>query len=347
MSEIPETLQDISADWLSQVLSADVAEVTVVDAHEGTTGRGELNVCYASPTTLPEALFVKLPPTDEMQRAFVVSSGMGLRESRFYQQLAAEVPLRTPRCFHADTNPSGERYIMLLESLTNTGCTFRNANLHYSRAYLESMMKQFAALHAAYWDSPRFDVDLDWIEPPPQHPIAVTLVEQALSEHGAKQPPVFRALAETYLEHTNAVHALWNDGGVPTLVHGDAHDGNLFMDGATPGFLDWALAARAPAMRDVGYFLAATLLPEDRQAWLGPLLDGYRGHLLERGVDAPSPSVLREQMRWHAAYVWVGTAVTLAMGDAWQPVEYVQSTLDKLHHTLAAEQCVESLIAAL
>ena len=40
---------------------------------------------------------------------------------------------------------------------------------------------------------------------------------------------------------------------------------------------------------------------------------------------------LWQQYQWHAAYVWVGAAVTLAMGDAWQPVSYVKASLERLH----------------
>jgi hypothetical protein len=69
--------------------------------------------------------------------------------------------------------------------------------------------------------------------------------------------------------------------------------------------------------------------------------------LLAAGVAPPSGDELREQLRWHAVYVWVGTAVTLAMGDAWQPVEYVQATLARLHDTLDAENCAAALRAAL
>jgi hypothetical protein len=342
---IPRELSAISADWLSSVLDVDISSVAVADAHEGTTGRGVLSLDAAPDAGLPSSLFIKLPPGDETQRAFVVSSGMGRREALFYQQLAGEVPVRVPRCYHADTDDPGEHYIMLLEPLLESGCTFRNASTRYSLEYLEAMMAQFALLHAAYWDTPRFDTDLAWLEPPRQHPIGASLVEKALSTHGAAQPPVFRELAELYLSQTDAVHALWNRG-VPTLVHGDAHDGNLFMDGDTPGFLDWALVARAPAMRDVGYFLAATLRPEDRGHLL-PLVDSYRDGLLAAGVTPPSQRDLQEQFRWHAVYVWVGTVVTLAMGDAWQPADYIQATLARLQDTLAAEGCAGALRAGL
>ena len=343
---IPGELGDISSEWLAHVLDTEVVAVRVVDAHTGTTGRGVLAVDYAQEVALPPRLFVKLPPADELQRAFVCSSGMGRREVLFYQQLSAQVPLRVPRCYHAATDDTGAEYIMLLEHLEDSGCTFRNASSRYSLDYIRQVLAAFARLHAAYWMSPRFDTDLDWVQPPLQHEIAISLVAQALEEHSDAMPAAFRDMGDLYLAEADAIHRLWNRGEA-TLIHGDVHDGNLFFDSDEPGFLDWALAARGPAMRDVGYFLAGTLSPEDQRAWASELLAYYREQLLVNGAPAPSAQELWRQYQWHAAYVWVGAAVTLAMGDAWQSVDYVKSSLQRLHAALDSLGSVEAIRSAL
>jgi aminoglycoside phosphotransferase (APT) family kinase protein len=338
---IPANLSEISSAWLGHVLDARVTAVRLVDAHDGTTGRGVIELEYDGAPQLPSRLFVKLPPADEMQRAFVCSSGMGRREALFYRQLAAEVPLRVPYCYHAASDDAGEEYIMLLEHLEDSGCTFRNATVRYSSAYIQQVLAAFARLHAAYWESPRFATDLAWVQPPVQHEIAVQLIAQALQQHSQTMPPVFRAMGELYLEHTDAIHQLWNRGDV-TLIHGDVHDGNLFFDGEQPGFLDWALVARGPAMRDVGYFLAGTLEPQDQRDWGRDMVAFYREQLLHHGAPAADIRAMWRQYQWHAAYVWVGATVTLAMGDAWQPVAYVKKTLERLH---AAMDTLDSVVA--
>ncbi len=346
MLQIPNSPDAISADWLSHVLDASITSVRVVDAHAGTTGRAVLELAHDRPADLPARLFVKLPPTDPMQQEFVRSTGMGLREVLFYQQLSTEVPLRVPRCYHADSDDRGEEYIMLLEHLEDSGCTFENASERYSLDYMRQVLAAFARLHSAYWASPRFTTDLAWVEPPLQHAIAVDLIAVALDKHGDTMPDVFRAMAELYLAEADAIHALWNRGEA-TLIHGDVHDANLFFSDGQPGFLDWALLARGPAMRDVGYFLAATLSPSDQQAWGRGLLDYYREQLVANGVSAPSIEELWQQYQWHAAYVWVGSTVTLAMGDAWQPMSYVLSSLEKLHAALDSLGSVEAIRSAL
>ncbi len=345
MLQIPKDLNSLSSDWLALVLDAPVIGFTVVDANSGTTGRAVLELQYADAVDLPRRLFVKLPPADDMQRAFVTSSGMGRREALFYERLAAELPVRVPRCYFAASDDAGETYIMLLEHLVDSGCTFNNASTRYSLEYIRQMLAAFARLHAGYWNSPRFASNLAWLQPPLQHEIALPLIAQALQVHAATMPSVFRDMGELYLTQADAIHRLWHRG-VPTLIHGDVHDANLFFDGEEPGFLDWALVARGPGMRDVGYFLAGTLTAQ-HQREAGALLAYYRAQLLALGTPAPSAQALWEQYQWHAAYVWVGAAVTLAMGDAWQPVNYVMASLERLHAAMESLGSVAAIRAAL
>ena len=332
MHTLPGRADEISAEWLSGILGLDVAAFRVEDAHDGTTGRALVSLEYVQGAG-PDSVFIKLPPADPAQQAFVVSSGMGLREAKFYRQLSAEVPVRVPACYHADWNDTGERYIMLLENLPDSGCTFRNASTRYSLDYVRSVMSEFASLHAAYWQSPRFVADLAWLEPPLQHPIAPSLISRGLENFAGDMPPIFQAIAELYLQHTDAVHRLWQEG-TPTLIHGDVHDGNLFWDSDRPGFLDWAVMARGPAMRDVGYFLAGTLTPEDQRLHYREVVEFYRSRLKASGISVPAMSELIEQYSLHAVYAWVGAVATLAMGDAWQASGYVKRSLERIHNAL-------------
>jgi aminoglycoside phosphotransferase (APT) family kinase protein len=179
-----------------------------------------------------------------------------------------------------------------------------------------------------------------------QHGIAKHLIALALEKHAANMPAVFKDMGDLYLAHTDAIHQLWLRGE-PTLIHGDVHDGNLFYDNGEPGFLDWAMVARAPAMRDVGYFLAGTLTPLDQRDHGRQMLSYYREQLLALGAPAPDMQELWQQYQWHAAYVWLGAAVTLAMGDAWQPVNYLRASMGRLHSALELLGSVDAIHAAL
>jgi len=52
-------------------------------------------------------------------------------------------------------------------------------------------------------------------------------IKLALDQFGAEMPPVFRRLAELYMERTLDVISLFSQGE-HTLIHGDSHIGNLF-----------------------------------------------------------------------------------------------------------------------
>lgn len=351
MTTLPQTLEDIKPAWLSAALSSsgqqvEVSHVSIANAHSGTTGRALINVSYAKDYKLPPQLFVKLPPDDPRQREFVVSTGMGRRETLFYRQLSADCGVRVPHCYFADCDEQGSHYIMLLENLTASGCTFRNASKHYSMDYVRSVINGFAALHGKFMDSPRFASDLTWVKTPMAHPMGPLLVDKALHRYRNEMPPVFSDLGELYVSRHEDIHTLWCRG-TPTVVHGDVHDGNLFADGDRAGFLDWALVCRTSGMRDLANFMTGSIKPDDLEAHQRQLISGYHQQLVENCQAPPSLEDLWHQYCWHAAYTWVATATTLAMGDEWQPLSYTRATISRLHRAMENIGTVTALRAAL
>ena len=345
VTSLPYSAAEITPGWLSRVLQAPVQACSVLAGHEGTTGRLELALQHEAGPALPARLFVKLPPSSAEQQAFVLESGMGAREARFYRHAAPGLPIRIPHCYFADCSDDGRRYILLLEHLEDSGCRFRPAAL-YSLDWVRRVLSALAALHAHFWESPRFAADLSWLEGPPQSAMGAKLLANALHMHGDALPPLFRELGELYLTETSAVHRLWREGP-ETLQHGDPHDGNQFLDGEQPGFLDWGVVARGPGMRDVGYFLAGTLRSEHR-ALVPELLGWYRDELLACGITSPPDAgALWQQYQWHAFYVWVSCACTLGAGERLQPSAFVLAALERLHPTLAAHEVAGAVRAAL
>jgi hypothetical protein len=74
-----------------------------------------------------------------------------------------------------------------------------------------------------------------------------------------------------------------------TVIHGDAHVGNVFLDGAgRPSFVDWQTAQRGPWYLDVGYHIASALTVEDRRRTERDLVGHYLDRLRVGGVDVPS-----------------------------------------------------------
>src|SRR6185436_436410 len=83
-----------------------------------------------------------------------------------------------------------------------------------------------------------------------------------------------------------------------SVIHGDAHVGNLYLDaGGQPCFVDWQLVQRGPWYLDVGYHIASTLPVDVRRRTEDDLLRHYLDCLNSRGVDAPDGEAARQAIR--------------------------------------------------
>jgi Phosphotransferase enzyme family len=324
--ELPVDVDDLTAEWMSDAMDTDVTSVTVLDRHSGTTGRAHL--ALTGDPRLPATVFVKLAPFDERQRKFVNVQGMGVVEARLYRDLAHELPVRVPRVWYSEYDGTGDdaddRYVMVLEDLVASGCRFPERDDADIEARITDIVEQLALLHAQYWESPRFapDGDLAWLAPrgTAGGDGGASMVQMAIDNLADRLPDGFVPLAEAYVDRAPDVLRAYREGEC-TLVHGDPHLGNLFVDGDDPtrtGFLDWAVVSRAPGVRDVAYVLSASTPTELRRAKERELLARYRAVLAEHGVTLDA-DLAWEQYRLFTIYGWCCATCTAAMGSRWQP----------------------------
>jgi aminoglycoside phosphotransferase (APT) family kinase protein len=320
-TELPVEVDDLTPAWFSEVLDRTVTDATVVDRSSGTTGRALVRLAGDD---VPPSVFVKLPPFDERQRNLVDRTGMGVAEARFYRDLAAEVPVRVPDVWFAETD--GAHYVMVLEDLIASGCRFPGPDDTDIAERARDIIEQLAMLHARYWESARFESggDLEWVAARG----AVggdggrKFIQKAVDVLGEQMDESFHRIAQLYLAHTADIVQLWREGP-STVVHGDSHVGNLFVDvaqGDRTGFLDWAVVCRAPGMRDVAYTMCNSVPAEVREAIEHDVVDRYCELLGAAGV-ALDPKDAWDQYRLHAVYSWVAAASTAGMGSKWQPIE--------------------------
>ncbi|MGQ0826409.1 MAG: phosphotransferase family protein [Actinomycetota bacterium] len=315
---LPLDPEDLTPEWLSDALEVQVDRVVVLDRHSGTTGRVRLAL-HGAPGT-PPTVFVKLAPFDETQRRFVNEIGMGVAEARFYRDLAYEVDVRVPRAWFAEFD-GGDSYVMVLEDLEASDCRFPTHSDTDIEARTRDIVAQLARLHAPYWESDRFDPngDLDWLAAigTGRGDGGAAFVRMAIERYADRLPDGFLTLAELYVERSVDVLELYREGE-RTLVHGDPHLGNLFVDGERTGFLDWAMLGRAPGIRDVAYVLCGSIPTETRRASERELVTDYCARLKGDGIVL-DPDVAWEQYRLFAVYSWCSATCTVAMGSKWQP----------------------------
>ena len=111
-------------------------------------------------------------------------------------------------------------------------------------------------------------------EPDPPSDYGVLRLQEGLDRHRDRLTDAFAEMAALYVERQDALHAVWRDGP-QTVIHGDAHIGNLFDDDGRTGFLDWGLVVVSTALRDVSYFLNMSLSVEDRRGHDRALIQHY------------------------------------------------------------------------
>jgi Phosphotransferase enzyme family len=323
---IPARLGAITPAWMTAVLQPHLPGVRVRDLVQlsgdaGTTTRARFTVSYddvPAGEEPPASVFVKVAPADFKTRLFVNLLRLGAVEVRFYQVVAPDVTIEVPRVWHAAVDGRAQRFVLVLEDLAARGARFTTAADPMTLDDAQLVIRALARLHARFWDSPRLRGDLAWLRSRasnPTYPIERCLCALAM-EPGMRRfpdriPPALRAAAPRVAAARDRLEDAWARGPL-TLIHGDAHAGNLYFPPGGVGFLDWQVVQEGQGMRDVSYFLVNSLPTEVRRRHERDLIALYLATLAVEGVAAPDPAAAWEQHRLHALYAWIGAVVTAA-----------------------------------
>jgi len=305
MGELPQALDADLTGWLAEVLAEHGrltrADLTVIGQGEGFVGqlaRAALTWEEAEPGA-PRSVIVKLPTRDP--GGLMMGQMMGLydRESRFYAELAGEVPVRVPACYVNIARPDQGAWALVLEDLAPLRPGDQVAGATPAQAHLA--VEQLARLHARFYGSPELDA-LDWL-PTLISPMTAAIVPMFegswtpfLAEYGPRLSP--RSL--DWVERFAPRVPRWMEGyaEVPcTVTHGDFRlDNQFFGDDGQFALVDWQMSMRVPGSSDLVYFLVTNLNPHDRRVHEWDLIDAYLEGLRRHGVSEdllPRDMVLR------------------------------------------------------
>ena len=114
-------------------------------------------------------------------------------------------------------------------------------------------------------------------------------------------------------EHYRALAALV-DRGPHTVMHGDAHPGNVYFRAGRAGLLDWQAVRRGHPSRELAYTLVTSMTAADRQSTQRELLEVYRGALSAGGGPELDRDDLWDRYRQAALYPYVAALITAGMG---------------------------------
>ncbi|WP_374023608.1 phosphotransferase [Mycobacterium sp. HNNTM2301] len=310
---LPRRVQDIDAAVLSRVMGTTVRSVRVLGSDAGTSARARL---VLTGKNVPDSVFVKLAAKTAATRLMGELGRLGHTEVRFYRQLAPQV-VGAPYSYGAAFDSWTGRYLVVLEDLPVESCEFPDTLHPLSPDQASLIVELLADLHATFWD--RLPRDgrgpLGWLYTPSGD--VTSLLTGSLMHASIKrlsertEIPVENGgfIADNY----RAVAALI-DTPPHTVMHGDAHPGNMYFDGGKAGLLDWQAVRRGHPSRELAYTLITSLTPEDRRASQRELLDDYRRALAAAGGPTLDGDDLWLRFRQAALYAYVAPLITAGMG---------------------------------
>jgi aminoglycoside phosphotransferase (APT) family kinase protein len=235
----------------------------------------------------PPTVFVKQPTPDLPTRLFANVIGFWWIECAVCRNLAAELPIPTPR-IHA-VHARGSRFLLVMENLSERA----GARMFVNQALLDGVdlptaercLQTLARLHAGL--AGKTPAEQERALPNALHPfrsptlgrVNLAVNREAVAPCHARAPELFDegavALYRRALARWPALEAAWYRGPL-TLCHGDSHLGNFFHDGSgAMGMLDFQGAHWGKGLRDVQYFLINSMDAELLAQHEKRLVEGY------------------------------------------------------------------------
>ncbi|AHH19225.1 hypothetical protein NONO_c44410 [Nocardia nova SH22a] len=277
----------ISPEWLSAALSAPVREVTVTPV--GTGQIGSVFRLEITGATGPQRLMAKLPAADPAARTML--AGPYRQEVRFYTEIAPTVAVRVPACHYAEFTGDGAEFTLLLEDLAPacqgdqlSGCTIGQAR---------AAVRNLAGLHGPRWCDPALEaIEGLGINGPSEAgmlaefygPATEIFLDRLGDSLAPQDHDTLRACVPGIAEWLLAAPQRF----APT--HGDYRLDNLMFAPASDSgdaevwAVDWQTVGLGLPARDLSYFIATSLEPEQRRAHEEELVETYWRALGEHGV---------------------------------------------------------------
>jgi Ser/Thr protein kinase RdoA (MazF antagonist) len=336
---LPRAVGDIDAAVLSNVMGRTIRSVRVLATDAGTSTRARL---VLTGDDVPESVFVKIGAKTAATRLMGELGRLGHTEVRFYSQLAPELA-GVPEAYGTAFDSWTGRYLLILEDLPGS-CVFPDTLHPLSTDQAGLIVELLANLHGTFWDRVRQNGrgPLHWLYTPSGD--VTSLLTGSLMKTSMKRLaerttiPVDngRFIADNYRAVATVI-----DAPPHTVMHGDAHPGNVYFRDGEAGLLDWQAVRRGHPSRELAYTLITSLTPEDRRAAQRDLLDVYRQTLAAAGGPDLDRDELWLRYRQGALYGYVAPLITAGMGG----MQVEDIAIEGLRRGVAALDDLETVAA--
>ena len=215
-----------------------------------------------------------------------------------------------PKSYGSAFDPITGRYVLVLEDLPADECDFPDTlhPLDKDRAIL--IVELLARLHGTFWG--RIP---DWVYSASADTSSMLtgpllkMSSRRIAERTDIAVGTGRFIDENYRTVARLI-----DRAPNTVMHGDAHPGNVYFRNGAAGLLDWQAVRRGHPGRELAYTLITSMTTPDRQACEHDILDGYRHVLAAAGGPDLDRDELWERYRQGALYAYTAALITAGMG---------------------------------
>ncbi|MGP1281949.1 MAG: phosphotransferase family protein [Parasphingopyxis sp.] len=302
MNAIPTRPEQFTNAWLEDKLGAPAGALKGFTAK--TIGTGQM--CDSFRLTLdwdghdgPDRIVAKCPSANADSRQIAKTVHNYTLEISWYQDLADELPVACPPCYHAEIAENEIDFALLLGDMApaRQGDQLRGADI----PMIEAAIAEAAKLHAPLWNSPRLD-DHAWFRFGTGNKHLVRALLPGLYQ-GFKDRYRGRLGAEIF-EMGDAFIARLDDyldrgPDARTVTHGDFRIDNLLFHPETGAVtvVDWQTVGIGLGPVDIAYLIGTSIAdPARRAAEEERLVDDYVAQLQALGAPA-DPRQCREGYR--------------------------------------------------
>jgi len=297
--EIPMAFEDITTDWLDDVLGAKangtkVTGFTLGPEDEGTSSRRRIEIQYSSEQhSLPRSVFCKatfaLP-----SRCLLGMNGAIEGEVKFYNIVRPQLDIEAPTARFANFNPDTLNSIVMLDDMTGS-VTFSDHTTVITEQLAKEQLSILAKLHGKYYQSEALKSELSYLNTwsdfftitaneagfGPQADIGFQEAREVIPANLFKKADqIWPATLASVNAHKSLPH---------TVVHSDVHLKNWYITADKHmGLSDWQCMCAGHWGRDLAYVISTSLPTGDRRAWEKDLIQHYLKELKANGgADTP------------------------------------------------------------
>jgi hypothetical protein len=311
---LPQSLNEVSADWLGEALAVGHPGVAITGCKPGAVIKGMATKAQFFLEYNEQGRAYGLPPSMWVKAGFEAGSARSVplyaAEVNFFRDLAPHLPIRCPASYFQAIDPGSGNGILILEDMTLRHARFGSQFDPLTPDGAADVLDMQARYHSFLW-ADRAETTYPWLTVGGAIG-QVDVIDEFLGFWDvALARPRYQFVGPGLQDRVRVRKGLRQMEALDKrearcLVHGDCHLGNLFFepDGGV-GLLDWQTAMRGHWAFDVSYFLTLSLSVEHRRRNERALMEHYLDRLRFYGVTPPSFDDAWLSYRQHIAWCFL------------------------------------------